>query len=298
MSSTPPNHQGLDYDFLRYMGVQPETQRQIQEYYLPYFRQCNKVVDLGCGDGDFVKLMLDNDIGVTGVDNDAKSFESSSQRNLPVVQADVFDYLRQSPPASVDGIFCAHLVEHLPYEKVIELIQLSHRVLKEDGIILLATPDVRSLFSHLEMYYLHFGHVSFYHPRLLCFFLDHAGFVNTQYGANPNTASPLLPALRQIPSDNTPSAQVTYHREIPQQGSSILHRLSYRVKRSLTGWLVQPFLDDLTLNVNCELERLHAEINTDLRGIADALQSLNGPFECYALARKSSDHEHVAPLSS
>jgi hypothetical protein len=62
---------GLDYDFLRYMEVRPEVQRKIQEYYLPVFEQCGKVIDLGCGDGDFVKLLLDHDIQAVGVDSDA-----------------------------------------------------------------------------------------------------------------------------------------------------------------------------------------------------------------------------------
>jgi hypothetical protein len=56
----------------------------------------------------------------------------------------------------------------------------------------MVTPNARSLFSHLEMFYLHFGHITFYHPRLVCFFLDHEGFVKPQFGENPETASPLL----------------------------------------------------------------------------------------------------------
>ncbi len=192
--------------------------------------------------------------------------------------------MRTLAPASVDGIFCAHLVEHLPYEQVVDLVHLSFNALTPGGVIVLATPDVRSLFSHLEMFYLHFGHVSFYHPRLLCFFLEHAGFVEPQYGANPQTASPLLAGAQQLAAAPV-DARVAYLREIPPQGSSLLHKASYSLKRRLASWLVQPFLDDLTGSVNQEFERTR----TDLRTLAASLQSLNGPFECYAIAHKPVD---------
>lgn len=72
---------------------------------------------------------------------------------------------------------------------------------------MVATPDVRGLFSHLEMFYLHFGHVAFYHPRLLCFFLDYVGFQGPTIGENPHTASPLLAGMMQsLPSEAVESS--------------------------------------------------------------------------------------------
>lgn len=284
---SPQDLAGLDFDFLRYMGVRPEVQRRIQSFYLPHFEQCHTVLDLGCGDGDFVKLLLDHGIHAIGVDSDAKAHAAASAQDLPIVQDDVFHYLHTHAPDSVDGIFCAHLVEHLTYERVVELTQLAFDVLKPGGVILLATPDVRSLFSHLEMFYLHFGHVSFYHPRLLCFFLDHAGFADAEYGMNPETASPLMPELHPLTEARGPSqTTVVYRPEIPLQGNSLLHRASYALKRRLTRWLVQPLLDDLTQSVNVELARTREQVSADVRTLAAALQSLNGPFECYAVARK------------
>jgi SAM-dependent methyltransferase len=280
---------GLDFDFLRYMDVRPEVQRKIQEFYLPHYEQCSNVVDLGCGDGDFVRLLLEHDIPAMGVDSDAKAHAVAARQDLPVVLDDVFHYLDTLPGDSVDGIFCAHLVEHLPYAEVVDLVRLSFRALAPGGVIVLATPDVRSLFSHLEMFYLHFGHVSFYHPRLLCFFLEHAGFTNAEFDTNPATASPLMPELDRLANTRSIApehAPVSYRREIPPQGTSLLHRASYALKRRLTRWLIHPLLDDLTHSVNQEMDRTRSELSADLRTLAAALQSLNGPFECYAVAHK------------
>ncbi|MCX6043598.1 MAG: class I SAM-dependent methyltransferase [Chloroflexi bacterium] len=296
---------GLDYDFLRYIGVTAESQRRIQGFYLPFFQNCHKVIDLGCGDGDFVTLLNENGIATVGVDSDEKAYQAAMAKGLPIVQQDLIAYLQAQPANSVDGIFSAHVVEHLPYPTVILLIQEAFRVLQPGGRLILTTPDVRTLFSHLEMFYLHFGHISFLHPRLLCFFLDYTRFTQIEFGTNPQTASALLPEvatlLRQAafpdaiyaPSQHLP---VDYRREIPLQGHSFLQRWSYRTKRWLTHMLVQPITDNLVANLNQNVIELQNQLRTvtqqqqqltkDVSTLAHAFQSLNGPFECYATGIK------------
>lgn len=278
---------GLDYDFLHYIGRDPAGLRRIQTFYLPFFAGCSQVVDLGCGDGEFVMLLREQGIDAAGVDADDKVAAALQAQGIPFIHQNVFDYLASAPSASVDGLFCAHLVEHLPYTDVLALAQQAYRILRPGGRIVLATPDVRSLYAHLETFYLHFGHVSFYHPRLLCFLFEHAGFTDAQFGANPNTASPLLlpvQALAKQPPLAAPDSDsaLRYRREIPPQGGSPLHRLSHFVKGWLARWLVLPFTDSLAAAAHDRLVR----IDDNLVNIAQALQALNGPYECYATLRK------------
>lgn len=300
----PVNFPGLDYDFLRYMGVRPEVMRQIQRFYLPYFADCRRVIDLGCGDGDFLALLIEQGIEAVGVDSDEKTLEAGQKNGLPIVKQDVFAFLHEQPAASVDGIFCAHLVEHLPYPKVIELIQQSFRVLRSGGRLILATPNVRSLYSHLEMFYMHFGHISFYHPKLLCFFLEHEGFRQSEEGENSTTGSPLMPAVRAFlheaktaPTTATATPpHLQYCREIPAQGAGVFSQVSYRLKRALTRWFVQPLTDDLARQVVALQTQQFQQLATlaqmqqtqfnQLTTLAESLQSLNGAFECYATAVK------------
>ncbi len=293
---------GLDYDFLRYIGVTPESQRRIQGFYLPFFQHCHKVIDLGCGDGDFVALLNEMGIETVGVDSDEKAYQAALAKQLPVVQQDLIAYLQGLPANSVDGIFSAHVVEHLPYPKVILLIQEAFRVLQPGGRLILTTPDVRTLFSHLEMFWLHFGHISFLHPRLLCFFLDYTHFTQIEFGTNSQTASALMPEistrLQQATAldEQAQRSPLTYRREIPLQGHSFLQRWSYRTKRWLTHMLVQPLTDSLVANLSQNVVELQNQLQSmaqqqnqltqDVSVLAQSLQSLNGPFECYATGIK------------
>lgn len=285
-SHPAPEHPGLDYDFLHYIGRDPAGLRRIQGFYLPFFAGREQVVDLGCGDGDFVTMLREQGIDAFGVDADAKVASAARDAGIPVIHQDVFDYLATAPDASVDGIFCAHLVEHLPYTSVLDLAGQAYRILRPGGRIVVVTPDVRSLYAHLENFYLHFGHVSFYHPRLLCFLFGQAGFTQAEFGANPKTQSPWMPQVREMARRPRPDPQTPgllfYRREIPPQGESPLQRLSYRLKRRLARWLVLPFTDSLATTL---YDRFAAH-DRDLVDIAQALDSLNGPYECYAALRK------------
>jgi SAM-dependent methyltransferase len=224
-------------------------------------------------------------VKAVGVDADAKTCAAAQAKGLPVVCRNVFAYLAESPAASVDGVFCAHLVEHLAYPQVIELIQQAARILRPGGRLLLATPDCRSLFSHLDMYYLHFGHISFYHPRLLSFLLAHEGFGSVEYDANPNTASPLLSAVQATARRDPAPPSISYQRLIPPQGLSLWRKLSYALKRRLAQWLVLPFTDSLAASTSLRLAALESE----LLAIGRDIQGINGPFECFATGIKAHD---------
>jgi hypothetical protein len=231
------------------------------------------------------------------VDADAKTCADAQAKGLPVVCRNVFDFLAATPSASVDGIFCAHLVEHLAYPQVIELIQHAARILRPGGRLILATPDCRTLFSHLDMYYLHFGHVSFYHPRLLAFLLEHEGFGSVSYDVNPNTASHLLPAIQAAaarPNANPAAPPLPYQRTVPLQGASLMNKLSYAIKRRLAQWLVLPFTDSLAAATQARM----ASLEGDLQLLARDIQGINGPFECFATGLKNTEIKNSVPTAA
>lgn len=276
----------IDYEFLRFINVIPETQKSIQSYYLPFFEGCRKVVDLGCGDGDFLELLNEHGIEGIGVDYDERCCAAAMERNLEVICADIFEYLKGLDEGNMDGIFSSHLVEHLPYEKVLELLRLSYSALAKGGVIVLTTPNAKAIFSHLEMFYMHFGHVSFYHPNLLRFFLEYSGFSNATMGENPETASPFWgdapKTFLHQGGEQKPIPLVSYEVELPLVKTDILHRFSHIVKMFLIKRIVQPYLDQITGQINASL----SYANRNLAWVDEALGNLDRSFECWVKAIK------------
>ncbi len=309
MTSDTP--EGLDYAFLRWLPVVAEDQKRMHRFYLPFFSGCHTIVDLGCGEGNFVELLNEHGFEATGVDSDRVCCQAGQARGLNIIQQDALDYLHALPENSIDGFFAAHLVEHLPYQTVLQLTREMYRTLRPGGVVLLTTPNVRALVSHLEMYWLHFGHVAFYHPRLLGFFLELAGFPKWEMGENPSSPAPYLGDLLadiSRPSDQKASTGDAFARalkpvQVPRRGARTglnpLHRLVRAVRMLGVRLLVYPetdwMLDRLETEINARLEAMHITLN-ELEGhnhlrftqIARAFERLDRPFEAYVVARKPS----------
>lgn len=264
---------GLDYDFLRYIGVNPIDQRQNQSFYLPFFKDCRRVVDVGCGDGDFVALLREQGIEAYGIDNDPIAIQHLQEREIPVVEADVVTYLQSVEPGSLDGVFSAHLVEHLPYHAVYEVIHHSYRALKLGGRIVLTTPNARALVSHLEMYWLHFGHVAFYHPRLLCFFLHRVGFQNETWGEHPASPHPLLGDVYHLTKSEVARPLIQWAAEPPASALGKWRRVARSKLARLLG------LDDIVRQANIQFGQWQGSLNS-------LVDRLDRPFECYVTAIK------------
>lgn len=278
------SHTGLDYAFLQYLNVSIEGEAALHGFYLPFLAGRNRVLDLGCGLGGFVKLLCENGHDAYGVDSDPQCIAAAQRHNLPVVETDVVEHLRTLPPASLDAIFSAHLVEHMPYPAVLETVQLAHRALRPGGRLLLVTPNPRALVTHLELYHLHFGHVALYHPKLLAFFMSYSGFIHTETGENPHTLPQHVSAESPLRHLTLPgrSARPPQGEMLPRPSNPLRRGLWY-VKMGLVRWLVQPYYD----RTQQEIQRLHTELTQVENSLRTLIEATNRPFECYAIGDKA-----------
>jgi O-antigen chain-terminating methyltransferase len=150
-SMAKPNAQGLHqgngkylnsfdyYEFAQsFRGTRADI-RTRQLAYLPLFLEKENVLDLGCGRGEFVELLSERGVHVTGVERNQRMFDYCRGRNLHVVHGDLFDFLEGLPDASIDGVFAAQVVEHLHPEETLRLIELWKRKLQPSGIVVAET---------------------------------------------------------------------------------------------------------------------------------------------------------------
>lgn len=283
------NSSSLDYAFLEHLGVTAEGEAIYHSFFLPYFAQHQRILELGCGMGGFVKLLCDQGKDAYGVDSDPGCVEKARSLPIPVLEADVIDHLRTVEPESLDAIFSAHLVEHLPYEAVLEVIQLSYRALRPGGRLLIVTPNPRALVSHLELYHQHFGHVAFYPPELIAFFMNYAGFASTETGENPATAPALITPtslLAQVagalPTESMrPPADLSPPAVLPKSMNPV-RRVIRRAKLALLHWLVQPFTDQLA----AQDRELYTSIHQNRAALRALVQIMDRPFESFTVGDK------------
>jgi len=171
-----------------------------QRFYLSYFRGVRDVIDLGCGRGEFLELMREAGVPARGVELSAELAELCRGRGLDVETADLLGYLPGVPPGSLGGIFCAHVVEHLPPERLPGLIAAAAPALRQGGVIAIETPNPECLAIFATHFYLDPTHVKPVPPGLLRFYLEEAGFG----GIEVRRLSPAIdgsPSLASLPED-------------------------------------------------------------------------------------------------
>ena len=186
---------GLPFDYGRFaerFRGSEEYVRAGQHVYVPYFRGRSKVLDIGCGRGEFLELMRDAGVNARGIEISAESIALCRHKGLAVEAADLYSYLSQQPEQSLDGIFCAQVVEHLPPERLPEMIKLAASRLASGGIIAIETPNPECLAIFATHFYLDPTHQRPVPHPLLAFYLEEFGVGNLE-------VKKLAPAVETMP---------------------------------------------------------------------------------------------------
>jgi len=176
-----------------------ESIRKRQGAYVEKFRGCRNVLDLGCGRGEFLEAMCDAGIPSTGVELSQELVALCRQKGLQAEQADMFQHLDCQPDGSIDGIFCAQVVEHLPPARVPELLRLMHAKLRQGGVALVETPNPECLAIFATHFYLDPTHQRPLPPALLTFYFEEAGFGRIEV-VRLSPAEEEIPELKEMPA--------------------------------------------------------------------------------------------------
>jgi 2-polyprenyl-3-methyl-5-hydroxy-6-metoxy-1,4-benzoquinol methylase len=193
-SQPPPSDTGFDYGHFaeRFRGSE-EYVKAGQRFYLPYFKERQNVLDIGCGRGEFLEMMRDAGVAAHGIDLSGESVALCKSKGLDARQADLFDYLAGLPEASLDGVFCAQVVEHLPPERLPEMIKLAASRLARNGVIAIETPNPECLAIFATHFYLDPTHTRPVPHPLLAFYLE-------EFGVGSIEVRRLAPAVDSMPS--------------------------------------------------------------------------------------------------
>jgi O-antigen chain-terminating methyltransferase len=164
-----------------------------QRVYLQDFEGRQNVLDIGCGRGEFLEIMREANIPAVGIDLSQESVAICRLKGLEAETGDLFTYLAGLPERSLDGIFCAQVVEHLPPERLPEMIQLCASRLMRNGVMVIETPNPECLAIFATHFYLDPTHARPVPHPLLAFYLEESG-------VGVMEVRKLAPAMESMPS--------------------------------------------------------------------------------------------------
>lgn len=198
-----PKQPSLDLDWLqfaeRFRGSFESIKRSFERY-VPLFRDCSSILDLGCGRGEFLELMREAGVSARGIDLNEESVSRCRSNGLEAERADIFQYLSDLPDQSVGGIFCAQVIEHLPPAQVLALVQLCARKLQPGAPIVFETPNPECLAIFATHFYIDPTHVRPVPPTLMAFYLEEAGLAQIEV-SRFSPAIDTMPSLEKLPPE-------------------------------------------------------------------------------------------------
>ncbi len=165
----------------RYRGSRELIKKRLSAY-LPFISavkvahgEC-RALDLGCGRGEWLELLIENGIEAQGIDLDAGMLEGCQALQLPACNKDALTALRELADESLSLVSGFHIVEHLPFAVLQAVTAEALRVLKPGGLLIFETPNAENLLVSTYSFYLDPTHEKPIPHLLLGFLVEHSGF--------------------------------------------------------------------------------------------------------------------------
>ena len=104
-----------------------------------------KLLDIGCGRGEWLQKWKNRFNDICGIDSDQKMIETCRENNLNVIEGDAIEVLSKFANQSINIITIFHLIEHLTHNTLLELLLECKRVLSNQGVLIMETPNIDNL---------------------------------------------------------------------------------------------------------------------------------------------------------
>ena len=149
------------------------------------------VLDVGCGRGEWLELLSDEQLQGSGVDSNRILVEWCRNRGLEVAEEDLLSYLHGLADSSLGAVSGFHIIEHLPIETLVEFLNQTVRVLKPGGAVIFETPNPQNVLVGSCNFYFDPTHRNPLPSQVTKFLVESRGFVGVE-------------VLNLNPSDDTP----------------------------------------------------------------------------------------------
>ena len=294
----------------RYRGSREEIAARLRVYQ-PFLAPLSastpaRALDLGCGRGEFLELLASAGFDASGVDLDDGMLAACRERGLAVQTGDALSALRELPDDSLALVSAFHLVEHLPFELVQDLIGQALRVLRPGGLLIMETPNPENLSVGASSFYLDPSHKQPIPPTLLDFVAGYAGFARhkvVRLQENERARSGARPRLIDVLEGTSADYAVVAQKAAPAPVMALLDA-PFEASYGITlGTLAERYDDEAervrSLDRQADLayaQQLVAHQNAELRHAVDVAVADMGAQLSAALgqlAQRSAEHENT-----
>jgi O-antigen chain-terminating methyltransferase len=214
----------------RFRGSRENIKEKLK-IYLPFIQPLHQrypkgiVVDIGCGRGEFIELMQEVQISAKGIDLDEGMLEAGLSLGLDMQKGDGLSFLRTMEDESAIAVTAFHVVEHISFDELQDLINEVLRVLKPGGLIILETPNPENIRVSSETFYLDPTHLRPIPSGLLSFMTEYYGYSRTKIirlQESEVLSSQIYANIAQVLEGVSPDYAVVAQKEAVQEVITLL----------------------------------------------------------------------------
>ena len=138
------------------------------------------VLDIGCGRGEFLELLGQHAFSARGVDLNEVQVGVARDSGLDAIHGDGLRLLSECEAESLTAVTAMHVIEHIPFEQLINLCSDALEALKPGGVAIFETPDPENLVVGANTFYFDPTHVRPLPSELVAFVMEYAGFSDVE----------------------------------------------------------------------------------------------------------------------
>jgi len=231
--------------------------------YLPFIEPLKEIypdasaVDLGCGRGEWLELLGEKGFSTQGVDLDEGMLATCHGLDIRVQKGEAVAFLKNLQDESQVVVSGFHLVEHIPFDDLLVLVEESLRVLRPAGLLILETPNPENILVGTSQFYIDPTHNRLIPSELLAFLPNYFNFEKVKIlrlqepdDLTNNNNLNLLNVLSDVSPDYAIVAQKNAEAELLD-----VNKQAFEVEYGVT-------LKKLATTYNQQVEQRHAELRS------------------------------------